>query len=691
SVYFSPVTSTPVMSPLLAPLSEGASNRSTVQIDNVSRSTLEVRPQLGDRSLDVISKSLGYPPMGYSSQCRRLSVQQVIGSKASSPLEAVPVTLRQSSQTPMFGSSSERHNKGPTAGISSTSFGSPITTLDVGTVYMAGTVVRTPTSKAAAKRKALDKSNSKIGRPRSGKSTLPEISDPNEDGASSKDDDLDPKTPGADVITSTVDDDFQNKTISNETQAAAATGQGNSESSSKIATTQGGLLEHAISLSGGVPQLPEGATSFNWKVVPGPEGQLSLVPYSIAMPSSCLPPPLNLSTSRVENSKVHSSVSRPLQHSAQHVGSSSSHSHDRGSNHHKTRAGSRSHVSVSSSSSSSTSRHDSHCPKVPIVRTSEHSNSSSYKRSDRLKRSNASSKHSSKYDRSSRREHHQRRHHSSSSVRCSSRSNDSTKWSRRHRREHRPQGHSSTSSSSTTPKRSHRSRHHHRRRRSTSSSSSSSPSGSNPSRCTSHSRRSSLLSSSGSDRGHPASKKSSNSSRSFYGLDNRHGVTNGRFYVPAERAVPSHRSRCPGCKSKPCKSKITMKDYDVASNIATKSPLTSKFSGEDDNRSESTFVREILAALEGHDAVTKYLWAKHNTEKSIWAKLIKGTEPPTRCYLDYEKHLERLCTTIRKLYDNDDAIAKAEVQFVTCRQGSSESLSNYIKRLESIVTELHFM
>ncbi|KAF4649028.1 hypothetical protein FOL46_002176, partial [Perkinsus olseni] len=193
------------------------------------------------------------------------------------------------------------------------------------------------------------------------------------------------------------------------------------------------------------------------------------------------------------------------------------------------------------------------------------------------------------------------------------------------------------------------------------------------------------------DRGHATSKGSSHSSRSLYGLCGQRGITNDRFYVPAERATPSYRSRCPGCKSKPCKSKITMKDYDVATNIATKSPSTSKFIGEDDNRSGSTFVREIVSSLEGHDAVTKYLWAKQNIEGSIWAKLIKGTEPPTRCYLDYEKHLDRLCSTIRKLYDNDDAIAKAEVQFVTCQQGDSESLSNFVKRLESIVTELHFM
>ncbi|KAF4752523.1 hypothetical protein FOZ63_013333, partial [Perkinsus olseni] len=134
-----------------------------------------------------------------------------------------------------------------------------------------------------------------------------------------------------------------------------------------------------------------------------------------------------------------------------------------------------------------------------------------------------------------------------------------------------------------------------------------------------------------------------------------------------------------------------MKDYDVATNISSKSPSTSKFIGEDDERSGSTFVREVESALEGHDAVTKYLWAKANTEDSIWSKLIRGTEPPVRCYLDYEKHLRRLCSTIQDLYDNDDAIAKAEVRFVTCRQEPSESLSKFTKRLESIVTELHLM
>ncbi|KAF4729332.1 hypothetical protein FOZ62_010056, partial [Perkinsus olseni] len=134
-----------------------------------------------------------------------------------------------------------------------------------------------------------------------------------------------------------------------------------------------------------------------------------------------------------------------------------------------------------------------------------------------------------------------------------------------------------------------------------------------------------------------------------------------------------------------------MKDYDVATNISSKSPSTSKFIGEDDERSGSTFVREVESALEGHDAVTKYLWAKANIEDSIWSKLIRGTEPPVRCYLDYEKHLRRLCSTIQDLYDNDDAIAKAEVRFVTCRQEPSESLSKFTKRLESIVTELHLM
>ncbi|EER05708.1 hypothetical protein Pmar_PMAR011754 [Perkinsus marinus ATCC 50983] len=94
---------------------------------------------------------------------------------------------------------------------------------------------------------------------------------------------------------------------------------------------------------------------------------------------------------------------------------------------------------------------------------------------------------------------------------------------------------------------------------------------------------------------------------------------------------------------------------------------------------------------EGHDAVTRYPWANNNIEPSTWCKLIKGTQPPAKCYLDYEKHLERLQCQLRSLYDDEDCIAKAKVSFFMCEQGTSESLSDYVKRLESTVTELHLM
>ncbi|KAF4678065.1 hypothetical protein FOZ60_016961, partial [Perkinsus olseni] len=141
----------------------------------------------------------------------------------------------------------------------------------------------------------------------------------------------------------------------------------------------------------------------------------------------------------------------------------------------------------------------------------------------------------------------------------------------------------------------------------------------------------------------------------------------------------------------PCRTRISMKDYDVARSIAEKKPLRPVFKGEGDLRSGSTIVREIDSVLEGHDAVTRYLWASSNIEPSTWRKLIKGMPPPAKCYLDYERHLDHLRGRIRSLYDNDDAIAKAKVNFVMCEQSKSETLSDYVKRLEAIVTELHLM
>ncbi|KAF4680287.1 hypothetical protein FOZ60_013755 [Perkinsus olseni] len=141
----------------------------------------------------------------------------------------------------------------------------------------------------------------------------------------------------------------------------------------------------------------------------------------------------------------------------------------------------------------------------------------------------------------------------------------------------------------------------------------------------------------------------------------------------------------------PCRTRISMKDYDVARSIAEKKPLKPVFKGEGDLRSGSTIVREIDSVLEGHDAVTRYLWASSNIEPSTWRKLIKGMPPPAKCYLDYERHLDHLRGRIRSLYDNDDAIAKAKVNFVMCEQSKSETLSDYVKRLEAIVTELHLM
>ncbi|EER17229.1 hypothetical protein Pmar_PMAR002508, partial [Perkinsus marinus ATCC 50983] len=174
---------------------------------------------------------------------------------------------------------------------------------------MTGNVVRTPASRAVSKSKANDKSKSKIGRPRSGSLTLSKRSIESEDNINNEvlsDDDL---PVGSDlepeVLDTATDDGNVKKAVSTDTLTMVANGQGNSESSTQIAMVQGGLLQQSIPLTGQAAQLPEGATNFNWRMVPGPEGQLTLVPFSIAMPSDGPAPPL------LGALKAHSGGSQP--------------------------------------------------------------------------------------------------------------------------------------------------------------------------------------------------------------------------------------------------------------------------------------------------------------------------------------------------------------------------------------------
>ncbi|KAF4732090.1 hypothetical protein FOZ62_021805, partial [Perkinsus olseni] len=115
------------------------------------------------------------------------------------------------------------------------------------------------------------------------------------------------------------------------------------------------------------------------------------------------------------------------------------------------------------------------------------------------------------------------------------------------------------------------------------------------------------------------------------------------------------------------------------------------FIGNDDDRSGSTFCREIDQAMEGHNAVSRYLWAKHNIDPGLWRKLTNSLEPPARCHESYEWHLNRLYQELRRRFDTDEALARTEYKFNTCVQQPSETLFKFIGRLETLADELVYL
>ncbi|KAF4718384.1 hypothetical protein FOZ63_015449, partial [Perkinsus olseni] len=181
SVYFSPETFSPSMSPLLAPLSKDA-----IQQDrSISSSCHEVHQRIEAQTLDTLNKAKGYPLNGSSSRTGQGSVQPDGGSNTPHSASGVLSVTRSRlpSSTPIFGSSSE-HSDQPVGDNSSVQ----IIPFNIGTVFMTGTVVpRTSKSKAVNDKTGDDKSISKIGRcSRRGKGSSNTPRDGNEDDKAGK-------------------------------------------------------------------------------------------------------------------------------------------------------------------------------------------------------------------------------------------------------------------------------------------------------------------------------------------------------------------------------------------------------------------------------------------------------------------------------------------------------------------------
>ncbi|KAF4653769.1 hypothetical protein FOL47_010294 [Perkinsus chesapeaki] len=104
---------------------------------------------------------------------------------------------------------------------------------------------------------------------------------------------------------------------------------------------------------------------------------------------------------------------------------------------------------------------------------------------------------------------------------------------------------------------------------------------SNRRRSSSSSRRSSSTEGSFNSRGRYREPTRGSTTR----LHSRHRVYDTEeFYVPAKRSIAGYHSKCPGCHRKPCAARIPDKDFDSASNNATRRPSKSIFAGDDDDR-----------------------------------------------------------------------------------------------------------
>ncbi|KAF4648107.1 hypothetical protein FOL46_003341, partial [Perkinsus olseni] len=188
----------------------------------------------------------------------------------------------------MFGSSplghDQRHSPGSTVPIGDSTHHHEITKnktligpIHVGTVFMTSTP-RTPSNKA--NKETSDKSSSKIGR------LLPKDSKSSSESSTNKNS----KSPG-DPPASTGDSTLEGGSRGDSQDFP----QGGSSPTNKasLSTVDPSLTtgEDQGDLSKTVIKLPQGAANFNWKMVQGAEGQLTLVPFSVAMSSTSVVSP----------------------------------------------------------------------------------------------------------------------------------------------------------------------------------------------------------------------------------------------------------------------------------------------------------------------------------------------------------------------------------------------------------------
>ncbi|KAF4647452.1 hypothetical protein FOZ61_004141, partial [Perkinsus olseni] len=140
---------------------------------------------------------------------------------------------------------------------------------------------------------------------------------------------------------------------------------------------------------------------------------------------------------------------------------------------------------------------------------------------------------------------------------------------------------------------------------------------------------------------------------------------------------------CYGCKRRHCENPISVKDFDTMQNVIRTLRPDTTFEGAKDSRSGTTWISVMYHETEGHPDVVRYLWLKKYTSSRVWKEITGGLTPPSRCYQDYERQVDKILKQFRRTFDTDEHLHKTEHLFNNCVQGN-DSVYAFVERLEDL-------
>ncbi|KAF4685415.1 hypothetical protein FOZ60_006585 [Perkinsus olseni] len=147
---------------------------------------------------------------------------------------------------------------------------------------------------------------------------------------------------------------------------------------------------------------------------------------------------------------------------------------------------------------------------------------------------------------------------------------------------------------------------------------------------------------------------------------------------------------CYGCKRRHCENPISVKDFDTMQNVIRTLRPDTTFEGAKDSRSGTTWISVMYHETEGHPDVVRCLWLKKYTSSRVWKEITGGLTPPSRCYQDYERQVDKILKQFRRTFDTDEHLHKTEHLFNNCVQGN-DSVYAFVERLEDLSSELYHL